>query len=304
MAIALWFTLSFVSSALFAKPARAAAKTMSGSYVRIKGNTIHYVKAGQGPPIVLVHGFGAWSFTWRKNIKPLSKHFTVYAIDLLGFGLSDKPKDGPYSVEAQASLVAAFMRKMGLKDVTLIGNSLGGEIALLTASRYPDTVSSLVLIDSTGYRRTPDIPAWAPRPLLRAGLKVLLVNRLRVINTLRLAYYNKRLISGDVVDGYYLPVRTHGVTEALTAMAAQLKIGYAKNEIAGIDKPVLIIWGEHDEIIPLVDAYKFHAALRYSQVMVIKDSGHVPQEETPDTLNRLITEFLAEPAQERRARER
>jgi pimeloyl-ACP methyl ester carboxylesterase len=292
ISLALLSILVALYSGVFYRPVDLSKQPVEGNFVDVNGNTIHYLKSGHGPPVVLVHGFGAWSFSWRKNIKPLSKYFTVYAIDLLGFGLSDKPREGPYTIESQAALVSAFMENVGLKKATLIGNSLGGEIAMRIAVRYPGKVDSLILIDSSGYREKPYIPEWVPRPIFKATLRTFFLNRSQVEKTIRLAYYKDRLINSNIIDGYYLPTKTRGVEDALVSMSKQLQLGRGRTTINLIERPTLIVWGKHDQIIPVDDAFRLRRAIKHSRIVVINDAGHAPQEEKPAVVNTLIRAFI------------
>ena len=106
-------------------------------FLQTAGHTIHYIKQGHGRPLVLVHGFGGSSYTWRSLAPLLQDDCTVYALDLLGFGLSDKPPDGEYALDAQAELVVDFMKELQISSAVLIGHSMGGVIAAKAAAQNP-----------------------------------------------------------------------------------------------------------------------------------------------------------------------
>ncbi len=119
------------------------------------GVKINYYEAGQGPPIILLHGFGGCSYSWRFLAPELALDHRVFTIDLKGYGLSDKPEDGNYAVSDQADMVAAFIRSQNLHDLVIMGHSMGGGVTLMTYLKVredqPARVKSLVLIDSAGY---------------------------------------------------------------------------------------------------------------------------------------------------------
>ena len=119
------------------------------------GIKINYYEAGQGPPILLLHGFGACAYTWRYLIPPLAAEHRVFTLDLKGFGLSDKPADGHYAVADQAEMVADFIRQQDLHDLVIMGHSMGGAVTLMTYLKLRETdpgrIKKLVLIDSAGY---------------------------------------------------------------------------------------------------------------------------------------------------------
>ena len=122
-----------------------------------QGIKINYYDAGQGPPVLLLHGFGGCAYTWRYLIPPLAAAHRVLTLELKGFGLSDKPRDGHYTVADQAKMVAAFIRSQNLHDLVIMGHSLGGGVALMTylglQEDDPGRIDKLVLIDSAGYRQ-------------------------------------------------------------------------------------------------------------------------------------------------------
>ena len=121
----------------------------------IRAIKINYYEAGQGPPILLLHGFGACAYTWRYLIPPLAAEHRVFTLDLKGFGLSDKPDDGHYAVADQAEMVADFIRRQDLHDLVIMGHSMGGAVTLMTYLKLRETdpgrIQKLVLIDSAGY---------------------------------------------------------------------------------------------------------------------------------------------------------
>ncbi len=124
--------------------------TVKRDYVDVNGMNVHYAKAGNGPPVVLLHGLGASHLTWQENIEALAAHFTVYAMDIPGHG--DSVKDGvDYTIEASVAFTFGFFDAMGLQSAALVGNSMGGLIALRSALAEPHRVTHLCLIDTAGF---------------------------------------------------------------------------------------------------------------------------------------------------------
>ena len=120
-------------------------------FVTVNNQTIHYLQQGSGKPLILVHGFAGSTYTWRKLIPLLADRYTVYALDLLGFGLSDKPVDGNYDLEAQGKLVIGFMDALHLTSATLVGHSMGGVVVGYAALDAPSKVDSLILVSPGFY---------------------------------------------------------------------------------------------------------------------------------------------------------
>src|SRR6266567_1056342 len=131
-----------------AQPAGIASKD-----VIVLGFKLHYLEAGTGTPIVLLHGLGGDGSRWRPNIEPLSKDFHVFALDQIGFGQSDKPLAN-YHTGMLADFLVGFLKSVGMPKASLVGNSMGAGVALYTAVKFPDVVDRIVLADGGGYRST------------------------------------------------------------------------------------------------------------------------------------------------------
>ena len=133
------------------RPIPVEALRTDGQYVTVEGLRIHYRTAGSGPPLILIHGIGANIFAWRLVFDQLARDYTVFALDLKGHGLSDKPSTGDYSPFGMADLVAQFMDAMAIDSAKIIGLSMGGAIGAALAIRHPSRVERLVLISAAGY---------------------------------------------------------------------------------------------------------------------------------------------------------
>lgn len=265
-----------------------------GEFTSINGTKIHYISRGQGKPLILIHGFGASTFTWRKNINSLaSKGFKVWALDQKGFGLSDKPVSSEYSLKAQAKLIKKFMDEKKIEKAVLVGSSMGGAVLINFATLYPQRAKKLILIDSAGYQKGP--PPWiasAPlKPFLKMFVRATALNKTIFTLSARRAYYNDKIITPELIDGYYLPLKIPGAEEALYEMASQNDLPLVKNRIKKVKVPTLIIWGKEDRIIPVKNAYWFHRDIQGSKLTIIEKCGHSPQEEKPAQVNQLIVEF-------------
>ena len=261
---------------------------------------LHFAALGKGRTLLFLHGFGANSYTWSKVSPTLSQNYRLILIDLKGHGASPKPNDRAYSLHDQAELVSAFITDNGLEDVTLIGHSLGGGIALLVAlrlaSKVPNAISSLILIDSIAYSQPlPSFIKILRIPIL-AQLSVWLVpNRLQTLQVLKLAYYDSDKITDETINAYSAPLSLPGAHRALIETAKQIipqdieEIGLRYGTIR---VPTLLLWGKHDRIVPLEIAERLHRSIRNSDLVVIDEVGHVPQEEAPAATLQAIQKFL------------
>ncbi len=297
--------------------ALAACSSMSNDvhYAIGKGNTsdsmvfdgikgpfpIFALDEGRGPPIVLLHGFGASHYTWRYLIADLKRDYRVIAIDLKGFGNSGKPVDGKYSIFDQADLVTQFIRRKGLDNVTLVGHSMGGAVALATtlkllenSSRSP--IQRLVLLDSLAYSQ--------PLPLYMKVLRTpgishigvsLLTPEFQARTALNFAYYNKDLIPEISVKEYAKPLQTLDGKLAVMQTASQIvpaNLEKTVEKYKQIKHPTLLIWCRHDKIVPVRNGRRLHQDIRTSTLRIVDKCGHIPHEERPEETTMLIRMFL------------
>jgi pimeloyl-ACP methyl ester carboxylesterase len=254
---------------------------------------------GSGDPVVCLHGLGANIYTWRHFITPFSANNKLILVDLKGFGASPKPYDTKYSIEDHADEIYKIIIEDDLTKLTLIGNSLGGGVALLLAIRLceqdPTRLSKLVLIDSGGYEE------YLPRylKLLRSFLGVLIVylspSKLAVKFTLRACFYDHKKITPEQVHVYAVPIRSPGGRHALLQTAKQCippNIDEILGKLKTITVPTLILSGREDRVVPLKVAELLHNAIPNSTLQVMEECGHIPQEEKPDEAIARISKFL------------
>jgi pimeloyl-ACP methyl ester carboxylesterase len=269
-----------------------------GRYVAVNGLDTFVIVEGEGPDIVLLHGNPSSSYTWRHLIEPLAKHHRVHAIDLPGYGFSEKPADAPYTATWMAGHVAAYLQTSGIESAIVVGNSMGGEVASELAALYPRSVRSLILIAPAGLKtESADAPPLAMRI---AGLPVVgrLLTRLPLrsvfAGALRDAYYDPSLVSDDDVDAYYAPSNSrNGLAAFLARMHRDPHLDRTA-VVATIRAPTLIILGEVDRFVPLSVGRRYGELIPASRVTVIEKAGHLPQEERPDAVLRALDDWLPE----------
>jgi pimeloyl-ACP methyl ester carboxylesterase len=228
--------------------------------------TIAYQVAGAGPPVVLVHGLSGSGHWWRRNIGALTPHRRVYMVDLIGFGASRTRH--PFVLAEAAGYLAQWLEQLGLERVGLVGHSMGGLIAAELAADAPDRVDRLVLVD-------PAALPLNPRPIIHA------FSLLRELRTLAPSFLPV-LLADTLRAG---PLTFWRAARAL--MLADLR-----PKLAQIRAPTLVIWGEHDALVPLAFAQQLAEYLRYEQLVVIKGAGHVPMWDHPQEFNRVLVQFL------------
>lgn len=270
-------------------------------FVTINNVKYHYTEyPGPGETIFLLHGFASSTYTWEKVAPVLqARGYHVWALDMKGFGWSDKPEDADYSPWQLMKEVNAWMDKMGLEDVVLVGNSLGGAIAWNMALVYPEKVKKLVLIDAAGFMHETQMPVPVRLAGLpgAAGVARLFLGRWIVQDTLKQVYFDSAAVTAEQINAYYNRLCTENALGALTALGRSISTISSKEyalRIPEIQVDTLIIWGRDDAWIPLKDGFKFKETLPNATLEVIPFCGHAPQEEKPEETAHLIIDFLAE----------
>ncbi len=272
----------------------------NGAFVQAGDTRMYYQKAGSGDvPIVLVHGFGASSFSWRNNLNPIAAAgFTVYAPDMRGFGLSDKGWDKSMSQDAQADRLKTFLDAVGIDRAVLAGNSMGGGIVTNFALRYPDRVRGLVLVDAAIYGgmnsglvsalvSLPGIQRWAQHLV-----RFILANDDRNASTIKSAWFDGSQVTPDVLSGYRRALQTPDWDIGLLALLRDGMSNDLGPRLKDLHAPTLIVWGEHDTWISPSNAPKLNADIAGSKLAIIPQAGHVPHEEKPEEFNKLVIDFV------------
>ena len=263
-----------------------------GQVLQLDGMNIHYVDKGQGPALVLIHGLGGCLYNFRYNIAALSERLRVVALDLKGFGYSDRPPDADYSQTAQAELVAGFMHQLGIERAAVLGHSLGGAIALRLASLFPERVDRLILVASAPPARlVPPLGGVALRPILRLGTALVLHQPGLRETVLRSGFYDPSFVTAEMVEEFRRFSRIRGSTEAIVHVLADS----AHDEplaLARICQPTLLLWGDGDRAMGLRIARWFLAQLPDARLRVIERARHMVIEERADESNAAILSFL------------
>ncbi len=266
--------------------------TEKDQFITVNNNTIHYIKQGSGNPIILVHGFAGSTYTWRKLLALLSADFTVYAVDLLGFGLSDKPAEGNYDLKAQGELVLDVMDALHIPSAALVGHSMGGVVVAYAAQRNPSKVSALILISPGFYGKgAPAFLKYLFFPLDRLMARQFYTKKVRAQSLTRY-FYDKSLVNDEIINAYLLPAKTPGAIEALQLMMATVTTQTYEEPITHIVQPTLIIWGEQDEANLPSDGKRLTREISNSSFITIPECGHYVQEEKPEELAQAIKQFL------------
>lgn len=271
-------------------------------YIKVGNHRTRYWALGdKGTVVILIHGLCVSADIWMHNIEALAKQHRVYVPDLVGFGRSDEPESS-FSPSDYTRFLDDFMNILNLERVNLVGQSLGGGIALNYAIQFPQKVSKLVLADSAGLGRE---VIWTLRLKSLPLLGELISSRSRkgVELSFKLAVCNQALITKEVVELYYEFFSQPRFQKfSLRIVRSIVNIRGAREEVlapirdnlAGITQPTLIIWGEKDRVLPLKHAYQGKEKLPNARVRIIEGCGHIPFFERAEEFNHLVLEFLAE----------
>jgi pimeloyl-ACP methyl ester carboxylesterase len=276
--------------------------------VTVDGAEINYVDIGSGPaePVVFVHGLGGQWQNWLENIPRAAQERRVIALDLPGFGLSPMPSQ-EITIPRYARWVDALCEQLGLGQVELVGNSMGGYISAEVAIQFPARVDRLLLVSAAGITSA-DL---AQRPILTLGRIATAVAtwgtaRHRQIASrpvsrhlsLALVARHPSLLKADLT--YEAFFKGTGKPAFEDALRANLDYDF-RDRLPEIRRPTLIVWGEQDSIIPVRDAHEFERLIPDSRKVVMKETGHIAMAERPATFNDLMMDFLAEtgPASDR-----
>jgi pimeloyl-ACP methyl ester carboxylesterase len=267
-----------------------------GSFTRINGLNSHVWEVGSGISLVFIHGFMGAAYDWRFNIPELGKHFAVKAFDLPGFGYSDKPLDFPYSSEGYADFVKAYLDGCSIKKAVMVGNSMGGQIALGTCLKYPDRVSALILVDSGGY-------PGSVRLLLFRLLKnpILGMVMMSVITPSAFGYVlkndilcNASLVTDETINYYYNVYKTANARKIPSVVVRNMikDEHYIHSRFNEIKCPTLVIWGAQDKVIPPFYAELFKEELTNAKLMIVEAAGHMPQVDKAKVVNDAVIDFV------------
>lgn len=267
-------------------------------FSRVDGLRIHYQEAGDesAPPIILIHGFISSNMVWSQIFLPLAaKGFRVISLDLPGYGYSEKPRDGAYTIDSQAHAVVGLMDRLGIDKATIVGASYGGAIAAVMALDYPERVERLILVGAVSN----DEPK---KKLLMRILQVPVVGDIATPLylgsrwTLRKRMEDMYRRIGKPVNERVLRARHHLLATAnmQRAMIRTVRRWHAnriQREASLIRCPTLLVWGDEDNHIPISEAFALRDAIPNARLVVFRHCGHLPPTEYPEKFVEVVRQF-------------
>jgi len=302
------FAVSRINSFAVLEPQKMQ---LPGSFINLRGADIYYTEnkanineggSMQAPAqnIILVHGLGGGAFTYRHNTDALAEvGFNVYAIDLKGFGYSERVAGPDYSHIEQAEILLEFMEKKDIEKAIVAGHSMGGKIALIAYDKKPGNFEKIILIDSAGLEGTEGLQSNGPPysgPLPQAVVDILyynlFLNSARFENFLSSAFYNEGYFDEEVISYYLEPFKVKNTNLAYRYILKGNVLYDIERVLESIGIPVLIIWGDNDKWISVEHAHAFNAHIRGSHLEIIKNAGHLPMEEQAVAFNDIVIQFI------------
>ena len=262
---------------------------------------LHVETVGEGPPLVLLHGFAASAFTWRLWAPELARRHTLHLVDLKGFGSSPSPPDRAYGARDQAELVARLVVERGMEGVTLVGHSMGGGISLLTTLLLRDRgeghrIRRLVSVAGTAYEQPmPPFVGLARRRTLARLLLWALPTRWLVRTVIRSVVHDPDAVTEEQVRGYAEPLRDPGTRHALLETATAIlppDLDRWTARYPELDLPTLLLWGDGDRVVPRSVADRLADDLPDARLVVLPACGHIPPEERPRESRAALEAFL------------
>ncbi len=272
-------------------------KTLTSNFVNVDGLNVHYRSAGAGEPVLLLHGFPTSSFLWRHVAPHIAHTNRVIALDLPGFGQSDKPLDVSYSFRFFEQFLSSFLEALELETISLVVHDLGGPIGLYWACQHPDRVRKLALLNTLVY---PEF-SWAVILFVLAvrlpGLRSILSSPWGLRAALKIGIHDKTKITPEALAAVQAPFESQDARRALIKAGSNLHPNGFRDiahQLPEFKIPVRAIYGEHDRILPDVAKTLQRVARDLPQTVVsaLPDCSHFLQEECPDEVGRLLADFF------------
>ncbi|XP_052195317.1 pheophytinase, chloroplastic [Diospyros lotus] len=277
-----------------------------------RGHKVHYVEQGEGFPIVLIHGFGASAFHWRYNIPELAKKYKVYAVDLLGFGWSEKAII-EYDALVWRDQVADFLKEIVKEPAILVGNSLGGFTALVTAAGLPEQVAGVVLLNSAGQfgnanaerneSEETGLQKFILKPLKTLFQRIVLgalfwqaKQPSRIKSVLKSVYINASNVDDYLVESITRPADDPNAGEVYYRLMSRFMLNQSQytldSVLSELTCPLLLLWGDLDPWVGPAKAIRIKEFYPNTSIVNLQ-AGHCPHDEVPDLVNKALLDWLS-----------
>lgn len=273
-------------------------------FIEINNLDVHYKRTVSGDPaFILLHGFGASTFSWREVMTPLSQFGTVIAYDRPAFGLTERPLtwdgDNPYTQESNIQLLLGLMDRLSIEKAILVGNSAGGTVATAFTLAHPERVLALIEVDAAIYQTMPDsvLLKWLLKTPQVDHIGPLIVRRLAGVqgdNFLASAWHNPSLLNGkpEISAGYRQFLKVENWDRALWEHTKATQAANLADRLNEINVPTLVITGDDDRTVPTETSIQLSQDIPGADLVILENCGHLPQEECPQAFMEAVETFL------------
>jgi pimeloyl-ACP methyl ester carboxylesterase len=273
-----------------------------------KYGRVFYKRSGldnSGIPLIFIHGIGAGSssFMWRKNFDDLASDFPVYALDLLGFGLSDKPASAPYSADLYVDLISDFIREVAGYPCNIVASSLGAAYAVRVADEHPELVNSMVLNGPSGSdtNRRPGMAGAAfygllQSPVLGTSFYNVMASERSIRDYARdNLFYDHRRVTDRVVTNLYATSHQPGAQHAIAAFLSGYLNTDTRSPFSRLTQPTVLVWGKQDLTTPIQQGAALLEVNPHARLVVFDYCRMMPEQEHPESFNELLRDTFAIP---------
>lgn len=264
--------------------------------VELDGVRLHYLKKGAGSPVILLHGGGTWLYSYRHNLDALAQEHTVYVLDMPGHGFTKYDNPVALSLTGFSGVISKFMQSQDIVNADIVGSSWGGGWALHFAETHPEKVRRLVLIDSTGTKEIArhDKSAWRylSYPVLGEALVHFFTRRSVEKDLREKVFYDESRLSDADIKQIYIPLTFTANLRAQYILQRSSNWKEVESGLGRLPHRTLVIWGSEDNYIAMQDGQRLSRLIPNAQFIEIKNAGHLPHEERPEEVNRIIRDFL------------
>jgi pimeloyl-ACP methyl ester carboxylesterase len=262
-------------------------------FAEVEGARVRYTDRGEGPAVVMIHGYASSLETWDAVAPVLAKSRRVIAVDLKGFGWTDRP-EGDYSPAAQAKLILALLDKLRVDRFAIVAHSWGSSVALQIALSVPERVTRLALYDAWGYEeQLPTTFWWARAPVIGELLWGLYYDQLQE-SKLALGFYDKSYVTQDLVDAVERAFERPGTLAAALATVRGMRYAEVQKSYSTVKQPVLLMYGREDTTTPVSVGERFAQQLPSATLEVYPRCGHLPMIESYAATTARLVRFLEE----------
>jgi len=273
---------------------------MMGEKIYVDGVQIYYEHHGKPletkmPALIMIHGYLSSCFSFRSLVPRLKKDYPVFALDLPGFGKSEKSLTFTYSLRNYGQLIVHLMDALGIHEAVVIGHSMGGQIALQAARLDPKRIRKVIGLAAAGYmgpvKRS--IVRLSYLPYFHYLLRLYFYKK-DVIQEFVNVTYNKNIINKEMMEGYLEPLKDPAFYRSFVRFIRHREGDLPSELVRTISQPVLLLWGKEDRIVPVSVGERFAKDLPHAELKIFPDTGHLLPEERPDEVAEAVRAFLSE----------